>query len=189
MSTVPETVELGKITEGHVFYRFEDEETYFNHIMSFITSGLASNMHILIIENMKHLPKLRRMINELSNEQQSAIRLVNNFDYYIAGGDFNTQTILSVFQKDLSELKKSNSSIRTWANVEWASDKPDAQLLKDFESQADDFVLEQRMISVCAYSSASLSSRLNTVLEQSHKYVMTDDTFEVSSLYVKSNTE
>jgi hypothetical protein len=189
MSTVPETVELGKITAGHIFYRFEDEETYLNHLMSFISSGLESNEHILIIENMKHLPKLREMVNKLSNEQQLAIRLVNNFDYYIAGGDFHTQTILSVFQKDLSELKESNSSIRTWANVEWASDQPDAQLLKNFESQADDFVLEQRMISVCAYSSSSLSSSLNTVLEQTHKYVMTDDTFEVSSLYVKSNTE
>ena len=61
----------------------------------------------------------------------------------------------------------------------------DEELLKEFESSADDFVIEERMLSVCAYVSNRLSSNLNTVLEQSHKYIMTDDEFHLSSQYIE----
>jgi hypothetical protein len=177
---------LEAITEGHVFYRFQDEEIYIKNLISFINTGLERKEHILIIESMRNLPRIIEEINSRYNdEQQSAIQLVNNFDYYLSSGDFNTQTILNHFQKDLDDLQALNSSIRTWAHVEWAAVEPDAELLKAFESQADDFVIKEGMVSVCAYASPNLTSPLNIALEQFHKYVMTDDKFAVSSLYGK----
>ena len=177
---------LEKITEGHVFYGFENQEAYLNNLISFILSGIENHQQILIIENMRYLPIVRAKIDKLiSAENQSTIRLVNNYEYYLSSGDFNTHTILTHFANDLSLLKKENSSIRTWAHVEWASSQPDAQLLKDFELSSDDFVLEERMLSVCAYSSKHLTSNLSVALEQSHKYVMTDDTLSISTLYSK----
>jgi hypothetical protein len=181
-----QTTNLEKLTEGHVFYRFQDEEVYINKLISFIKTGIERKQHILIIENMRTIIKIQSKINILfSKEQLQYIFLVNNFDYYLSSGDFNTKTILNFFQKDLTTLKKLNSSIRTWAQVEWASTEPDEKLLKEFESHADDFVKEARMLSVCAYVSNRLSSRLNTALEQFHKYIMTDDEFHLSSLYIK----
>lgn len=171
------------VTEGHVFYRFQDGDSYIDHLVSFIETGLDRNEQILIIESMRNLPKISAQINSLFTvEQQSSIRLVNNYDYYVSNGDFNTRTILTHFQKDLTLYKNINSSIRTWAHVEWVSTEPIAQLI---EPQSDDFVIQERMVSVCAYSSASLSSSLNDALEQDHKYIMTDDDFSLSSLYEK----
>ena len=174
------------ITEGHIFYRYQDEEVYINKLITFIKGGIERKQHILIIENMRTISKIKsKMDSMFSDEQLQSIFLVNNFDYYLSSGDFNTKTILNYFQKDLSTIKKINASVRTWAQVEWASNEPDEELLKEFESSADDFVIEERMLSVCAYVSNRLSSSLNTVLEQSHKYIMTDDEFHLSSLYIE----
>jgi len=174
------------VTEGDVFYRFQDGDSYIDHLVSFIETGLDRNEQILIIESMRNLPKISEKINLLfSVEQQLSIHLVNNYDYYVSNGDFNTQTILEHFQKDLPFYRDSNSSIRTWAHVEWVSTEPIAQLHKKIDFEADDFVIQERMVSVSAYSSASLSSCLNDALEQDHKYIMTDDDFSLSSLYEK----
>ncbi|MEH7443683.1 MEDS domain-containing protein [Bacillus sp. JJ1122] len=174
------------VTEGHVFYRFQDGEAYLDHLVSFINTGLDRNEQILILESMRNLPKISAIMNSLFTvEQQSSIHLVNNYDYYISNGDFNTQTILEHFEKDLPCYNNSNSSIRTWAHVEWVSTESNAQLITNIEVLANNFVIQERMVSVCAYSSASLSSSLNDALEQDHKYIMSDDDFSLSSLYEK----
>ncbi len=177
---------LENLKEGHIFYRFKDKDAYINNLISFIAVGLVNGDNILIIESMKNLPKIKKEVTQkFSKEQQTSIRMVNNFDYYFSGGDFNTATILKHFEKDLTLIKKVNRSVRTWAHVEWASDNPDAEQLRDYEGIADDFVVRERMISVCAYSCNSLSPILHSALEQVHKYVMTDDDFTISKSYKK----
>lgn len=59
----------------------------------------------------------------------------------------------------------------------------DVLLLEEFESTADNFVKEEGMISVCAYAAESLSSTLDTSLQQLHQYIMTDNNFFISPLY------
>lgn len=178
--------ELKKITEGHVFYQYQEEDVYINNLLAFIKSGLENKEQILIIESMRNLPKVREKVDaEVDKDQHSSIRLVNNYEYYLSNGDFHTQTILTYFQSDIAAIKKSNSNIRTWAHVEWTSSEPDIELLKEFESFADNFVSKESMLSVCAYSSSQLTSYLTNALEELHTYVMTDDTFTESKLYIK----
>ena len=139
---------------------------------------------ILIIENMRNLPKVKAFIESSFKEnKKSRIRLVNNYDYYLSQGDFSTQNILNHFTNDLSYLTDCKSTIRTWAHVEWSSSKPTVELVKEFERTADNFVKDSQMLSVCAYPSARLSSSLNLTLEEFHEYVMTDSTFSVSPIY------
>lgn len=179
--------ELETITEGHVFYDFQDEAAYFNNLLSFIRTGIETKQQILIIENMRNLPKVKKIIDMLvSDEQQSSILLVNNFEYYLSNGDFNTKTILNHFKQHNDQLRKDNTSVRTWAHVEWASSEPDVELLKEFESTADSFVKENGLLSVCAYASTHLSSELTRVLELVHEYVMSDDTVSLSPVYKRS---
>lgn len=179
-----ETIE--EIKDGHVFYQFQDEDIYLEKLMSFIQIGLDNNQQLLIIESLRILPKIREKINDVvSSEQQSSIRLVNNFEYYLSNGDFHTETILKNFQMNLNELKKSNSTVRTWAHVEWTSSEPDIKLIKEFESEADNAVRKEKTLSVCAYSTNHLNTTLISTLEELHQYVMTDDTFTLSTSYKK----
>ena len=60
-----------------------------------------------------------------------------------------------------------------------------ADLLKEFETTADDLVLNAKLLSVCAYSNDHLSPDLNIVLEQVHNFVMTDETLLESEFYDK----
>lgn len=145
------------------------------------------HQQILIIENIKVLSEIeKQMKNLFDNEEKSRIHLVSNFDYYFINGDFNTKSILDFFQKDLQLLNASHTMIRTWAHVEWTSTDPDEEKLNEFESSADDFVIHEKMLSVCAYSDSFLSDRLNKSLEKTHKYVMTDDEIYISTLYSTS---
>ncbi|WP_062237369.1 MEDS domain-containing protein [Fictibacillus sp. FJAT-27399] len=178
-----------KITEGHIFYSFNDEDTYLENLISYILSGLENHQIILVIENMKVLPKLKEKLNVLfTKEQLTYVRMVNNFDYYLSNGDFNTTTIVNHFESDLSALKNRNLPIRTWAHVEWYSSEPDAELLNDFETIADEFVLQKNTLSVCAYPSERLTSELSILLRQAHKYFMTDNNFSLSSLYNRTSS-
>lgn len=177
-------LEYRKITVGHVFYRFLDEKAYMDNLISFIQSGVENNQQILVIENMRNLPILQAFIeSNLRESQRATIRLVNNYDYYLSKGDFNTQNITSHFAIDLSNFNKCHSTILTWAHVEWSSSKSIEELLKEFETVADDFVQDSQTLSVCAYPSARLTTRLNSALEESHQYIMTDDSFALSSFY------
>ncbi|PFA67116.1 hypothetical protein CN378_12125 [Bacillus sp. AFS015802] len=177
-------VKLVTLHKGHVFYPFQAEEAYIRNLMLFIQAGLENNQHMLIIESMRNITKVKNRMSRLLTEKQlSSIYLVDNFDYYFLSGDFNTQHILRHFQKDLSVIRNLNSSIRTWAHVEWISKEPDALLLNEFESTADDYVREEGLLSVCAYSKNSLSSTLTEALEKVHQYVMTDDLLRLSMNY------
>lgn len=176
--------ELKNVTEGHIFYRFQEVEPYFDHLISFIQAGIDKHEQIFIIDSMRNLPTIITKINSLFTiEQQAAIHLANKYDYYLSNGDFHTHTILKHFQKDLSLHKKDNSSIRTWSQVEWVSTENNAKLLKDFKFQSDDFVINEQMVSVCAYSSAHLSVSLNEALKKTNKYFMTDEDFALSASY------
>ncbi|MCR8847487.1 MEDS domain-containing protein [Rossellomorea sp. SC111] len=177
-------VNLGALQKGHVFYPFQQQEAYIRNLMLFIQAGLKNNQHILIVESMKNITKVKNRMHRLYTEEQlSSISLVDNFDYYFLNGDFNTQHILRSFQKDLSIIKKINSSIRTWGHVEWVSKEPDAALLNEFESIADDYVLKEGMLSVCAYSKNSLSNALTETLEKVHQFVLTDENLRLSMTY------
>jgi len=177
---------IEEITDGHVFYQFQDEDIYIENLMSFIQTGIKNNQQLLIIENLRILPKISEKINEVvCSEQQSSIRLVNNFEYYMSNGDFHTETIIKNFQLNLNELKKSNSTIRTWAHVEWTSSEPNIELIKEFESEADSAVRKEKTLSVCAYSTNHLNTTLISTLEELHQYVMTDSTFTLSTSYKK----
>ncbi|WP_226673753.1 MEDS domain-containing protein [Rossellomorea aquimaris] len=175
---------LETLHKGHVFYQFQEENAYIRNLMIFIRAGLENNQHMLIIESMRNITKVKSRMNRLfTPEQVSSISLVDNFDYYFLNGDFNTQNILRHFQKDLTVLKNFNPSIRTWAHVEWTSKEPDTALLKEFESTADDYVLQEGLLSVCAYSKNRLSNTLILALEEVHQYVMTDDVLSLSMAY------
>lgn len=175
---------LTDINKGHVFYRYLNEETYMNNLISFISTGIENKQYILVVENLRNYSKLMGIIaTHFSEEQQLTIKVVNNFNYYLSKGDFNTQNIVSHFTKDISFINKLNTTIRTWAHVEWASSEGDAKLLKDFETTADELVMEENLLSVCAYSSMRLTPQLCTTLEMVHQYIMTDDQFSSSPTY------
>lgn len=184
------TPTLQALMEGHVYYRFQDEAVYLNHLMSFIHSGLENKQQILIIDSMRNIPKIEASMEKLyTPEQITKVRIVNNFDYYLSNGDFHTKTILTHFQKDLSKLKNAKEPIRTWAQVEWCSNYPDAELVRNFESIADNNVMKERLLSVCAYSQKALTPELDTILAEVHTYLMTDDGIVVSPSYRKSDIE
>ncbi|MCG1022557.1 hypothetical protein EKQ44_12910 [Sutcliffiella horikoshii] len=184
--TISSTQSLESITVGHVYYLFQDKDVYMDHLISFVNTGIKRDENILIIESMKNIPKINTELNKHFNEaQKSNIRVVNNFDYYFASGDFNTKAMLAHFAKDVVLFNEENNSIRTWANVEWASDDPDAEKLKLYEATIDDFVLDEKMVSVCAYSHNSITPMLDLILKKLHYYQMTDESFSVSNLYKK----
>ncbi|MEK3805442.1 MEDS domain-containing protein [Bacillus sp. FSL H8-0547] len=186
MKTFYKPVTLTDLNEGHVYYHFKDEEIYLEKVASYIQDGLKKNDQILLIESMKLSGKVSHYIeNHFTEEEQNSIRLVNNFDYYSGNSKFNIASILAYFDRDLGSLSDKNVRLRTWAHVEWMSNMSDAALLESFETTSDEFVLNENILSVCAYRDASLTDDANAALEQSHKYIMTDNQFRFSESYVK----
>ncbi|WP_372447616.1 hypothetical protein [Neobacillus rhizophilus] len=74
-------------------------------------------------------------------------------------------------------------SVRTWANVQWRNQENIEAELAAHEKLADCNVNEMGIMSVCAYSSSSISASLETRMMQSHEFLMTDIELVPSPLY------
>ncbi|WP_162920100.1 MEDS domain-containing protein [Paenisporosarcina cavernae] len=174
---------LFPINQGHVYYRYSSNQIYIERLKEFIADGIQQNQSILIIDNMRNIPILEGLLKkEFPTAGPQEIHLVNNYDFYLSNGDFNTSTILDHFEKELSRFNNSKE-IRSWAQVEWSSTTPDTEKAEEFESYADEYILDQKMLTVCAYSTQRLTERLHETLASTHLHLLTDTSYEISPLY------
>ncbi|GGH77165.1 signal transduction histidine kinase [Pullulanibacillus pueri] len=181
-------VKLNEIIElsngGHILYIYEDLECYVNNAVSYILSGIEQNHHLLVIDSSERFLLIKEKLNQtLTQEKLSMVHYINNNEFYRMYGDFHTKKIIHHFEELVQPFWDQNLSLRTWAHVDWKSQKEIECKLKEFEKRADNCVNEAELVSVCAYRAASLTASLQLSMMRRHEYLMTDKELVRSSLY------
>lgn len=179
---------LTSVTDGgHIIYLFEDYDRYIDNALSYITTAIEHNHHILFIEQAGVYETILEKLGSSSlTDRLHYLHYANNIDYYGSRGDFNFQHIVSHFEKITAAIQHKDYSLRTWANVlTWGehNELTIRENLMAYERQTADFVREYGMVSVCAYNAYEISASLQTGLIREHEYVMTDTEFYKSPLY------
>lgn len=175
---------MNQNTCNHVLYSYENGGHYIKNAISYITDGIKAGDSIILIENERNLKKLfTQLESQLTNEQLERINVISNFEFYLARGSYQAPAVLEQMRKTITPYLESDTPFRSWANVEWGLLEDPSQTVDWFEKETDKAVHEYGLKVVCAYEAARMPDCLQSTLEKSHPYIMTDENFYKSYTY------
>ncbi|MBP1947192.1 MEDS domain-containing protein [Virgibacillus litoralis] len=181
---IPLTKYLQEFDSAHILYVFEEKNNYIENMMAYIKAGTESGHHLIIIENQNVFHEVEEKIKKLySNEEQKYIHHIDNYSFYRSYTKSHMQSIVKHFHNKLNACINENSTIRTWAHVEWKSNNTSSNKLEEFDNIEDCSLSEIGIMSVCAYDASAISASLQTKLLRNHEYFMTDKELVRSSLF------
>lgn len=168
----------------HVLYAFSGMDNYIKQILDFIDDGIASGDHVLLIENERIMPVLKKeLAAKYSVEQQEYIHYVNSLHFYWSSGSYHPPAIHEYFSKTVQPFVEHGLAFRSWAHVEWESVTEPLYLIEDFEKIVDQAVNEFSFPLICAYEKEKMPAHLTKSLMETHPYILHEDKFIVSDEY------
>ncbi|WP_166239868.1 ATP-binding protein [Paenibacillus turpanensis] len=162
----------------HVLYMFSDNRKYINNAASFIYEGIRHDAAVIVAETEERIIKLREELRakRVSKEQLEQVTFVEAAEFYLddqqqldATGAGNTLT--SIVQPHLEQGRQ----VYTWGYLPIVTDLSMLERLMDYERNCNDYILDQQMISVCAYDAFITPSYIQNELLKTHTYLMTDE--------------
>lgn len=174
-SLLLELINKYRDNEGHIFYHFENIDNYHHNAVTFITTGVKSGAHIILVDNDRNILRINKLLKRVLNKDEiNRVYFVNNYDFYFANKCFEPQRIFAHFKQSILPHLESNVPVWTWGMVEWGNDQEIIQQIEEYERKVDRFVNENGLISVCAYDVNRTPHSLKEMLLGCHS-VMLDD--------------
>ncbi|GKV70316.1 hypothetical protein NCCP2716_28140 [Sporosarcina sp. NCCP-2716] len=168
----------------HVLYSYSSESHYIEMAVSYILDGIASNEHVFLIDNERLYPLIAQQVrSQVSREQFELLCFVKNFDFYYSSGSYHPPAILAYFNDLLKRKSMHDKPFRSWAHVEWGSMKEPVEVVRELEQHIDWAVNSLSFPLICAYRLDRMPAHLMTILEETHPYILTDETFLSSAAY------
>ncbi|WP_342354043.1 MEDS domain-containing protein [Sutcliffiella horikoshii] len=168
----------------HVLYPYVGLKNYISTVVDFVLNGIMAGDYVILIENERDYRLIHRELSSrLTFEQFKFLHRVNNFDFYFTNGSYQPPAILEYFNKTVQPYLDRNLSFRTWAHVEWASVGDPLHLIEDIERTADEKVKSLSFPLICAYEAEQMPIQLQTILFETHPYILLEENFISSELY------
>ena len=168
----------------HVLYPYVGLKNYINTVVDFVTNGIMAEENVILIENERNYRLIHRELSSrLTAGQLKFIHRVNNFDFYFKNGSYQPPAILDYFNRMVQPYLDKNLSFRTWAHVEWPSVGDPLHLIEDIERTADEKVKSLSFPLICAYEAEQMPKQLQTILYETHPYILLEKGFISSEQY------
>ncbi|WP_110926746.1 MEDS domain-containing protein [Bacillus massiliglaciei] len=167
---------IDKEDSCHIFYHYKSEESYIDLAVSYIVTAIKDGRHVVLLENDRHMIKIKQQLKEkLSEDEFAKLHVTNNYDFYYSHGNFHPQTVLRYFLNEIEPLLKAGFSLSTWGLVEWGDEQEFTELIGQYEREVDQIIREKGLISVCAYSAKRTTESILNVLKRCHDIMLTDE--------------
>lgn len=168
----------------HVLYSYNDIENYIKQVLRYIQDGIDAGDYVILIENDRLYPTIfKELSTRLTIDQMEFIHFVNSLDFYCSSGSYHPPAIEEYFTKMVQPYVESKKPFRSWAHVEWASMEEPLHLIEDFEKIVDEAVNHLSFPLICAYKGNRMPEYLQTILMETHPYILREDDFVVSQQY------
>jgi len=169
---------------AHILYAFTGSPNYFRELYQFITDGIEHGDNLLLIENERiSLQIQKELAKRFSPTQLKQVHYVNSLHFYWSSGSYNPPAIQEYFSKTVEPFVASGQAFRSWAHVEWESVKEPMHLIEEFERIVDNTINELAFPLICAYELEKMPQRLQTILLETHPYVLEDQLVSESEDY------
>lgn len=172
---------------AHILYAFKGNTNYFRELYQFIEDGIQNGDQLLIVENERISIQVQKELGKkYSSKQLKKIHFVNSLHFYWSSGSYHPPAIQAYFKEVVSPFVKSGQPFRSWAHVEWESVKEPLHIIEEFERIVDDSVNDLSFPLICAYEAEKMPERLQTMLYETHPYVLEDAVVTTSENYKES---
>lgn len=170
------TLKIRNSSGGHIFYLTKETKHYINNIVVFILDGLKNDEHVLIVENNRLTPLVRKRLQAvLTAEELAKVHFFDSYKLYWHKGNFHPSTIVEYFQESFDVPVMSCQYFRTWGHIEWNTGDGLEEELLSYEKQVDELITAQNLIAVCAYDAIRVEQHLQDKLALYHDYLMEDE--------------
>lgn len=171
---------------AHILYCYDNIDSYIEKVLAFLLDGVESGETVILIESEKNLKLLfNRLKEKLTDNQLKQVHTISNFEFYLSSGSYHPPAIYEQLIKIYTPYFEGDAPFRTWTNVEWGALEDPAHIVDWFEKETDKVVNEQELTLVCAYEAEKMPADMQSILEKSHPYIMTDEDLIDSTLYNK----
>ncbi len=171
---------------GHILYMFNETKQYIQNAISFICEGIEREEAIFVIESDEMITSIKKHLSKknLHDEQLNTIIYINNHEFYFKGELFNYNESGGKLINLIQPYLNSGYQIRSWGQVPVPSGDPIKRLVSH-ECSCDEFISENRVISVCCYNGLTTPAYVQNELLKSHTHLITDDEYNRSPFYRK----
>lgn len=171
----------------HVLYSYNEMENYIKQVLSYIQDGIMAGDYVILVENDHIYPIIHKELStRLTKDQMKLLHFVNNFDFYCSSGSYHPPAIEEYFNKTVQPYVENKISFRSWAHVEWATLEEPLHIIEEFERTVDKAVNLLSFPLICAYKGERMPEYLNTILLETHPYVLEDDDITICEQYLPS---
>ncbi|WP_404335265.1 MEDS domain-containing protein [Planococcus rifietoensis] len=170
------TLKIRNSSGGHIFYLTKETKHYIDNIVLFILDGLQNNEHVLVVENTRLTPLVRKRLQAvLTAEELAQVHFFDSYKLYWHKGNFHPSTIVDYFRESFDVSGMPCQHFRTWGHIEWNTGDGLEEELLSYEEQVDDLITAQNLIAVCAYDAIRVEQHLQDKLALYHDYLMEDE--------------
>ncbi|OIK10697.1 hypothetical protein BIV59_13825 [Bacillus sp. MUM 13] len=168
-----------KLTKGgHIFYLYDNVESYLCNAVSFIVTAAKNGDHVIFIENDRNLLHINKVLHKkLSHDEMAKVHIMNNFDFYYSHGNFHPHTVLNYFLTSIAPHHEAGASIYTWSQIEWGNDQEIHNEIEKYGRDLNKYIPNKGVISVCAYDAKRTPESLKKLLMECHGVLLTDEEF------------
>ncbi|MGG0716244.1 ATP-binding protein [Robertmurraya massiliosenegalensis] len=173
---------------GHILYMFTEEDIYVGNAVQYIYEGIQKEAVIFLMETEEMMERIKRDLAKLgvSDLQLHSIIGIDSYEFYLDGPHFNHigagRELMALVQPYLDQ----GCHIRTWGQVPFPLEDPLEHLIT-YECSCDEFINQNRVISVCGYNGLSTPAYVQNELLKTHTHFMTDDEQYPSRSYSKKH--
>lgn len=181
-STIQQLVDEKR--NAHILYAYTGNENYFRELYQYISDGIHAGDQLLLVENERISTQVRQeLAKRFSSKQLKQVHYVNSLHFYWSSGSYNPQAIQVYFTEVVAPFVEKGQVFRSWAHVEWESVQEPLHLVEEFERMVDQAVNELDFPLICAYELEKMPERLQTILLETHPFVLKDETVAESTAY------
>ncbi|WJY27205.1 MULTISPECIES: MEDS domain-containing protein [Sporosarcina] len=172
----------------HILYSYTNMDLYIQQAVNYIRLGIEQNEHILFIDNERLYPQIYKELQKvLTSSDLELLHFIKNFDFYYSSGGYHPPSIVEYFNTTVQPFLENDVSFRCWAHVEWATMHEPLDLIRELEEHIDWAVDALSFPLICAYQLDRMPVHLAQILEETHPYLLTDESFKDSNGYNKSH--
>ena len=170
------TLKIRNSSGGHIFYLTKETKHYIDNIVLFILDGLQNNEHVLVVENNRLTPLVRKRLQAvLTAEELAQVHFFDSYKLYWHKGNFHPSTIVDYFQENFDVSGMPCQHFRTWGHIEWNTRDGLEDELLSYEKQVDQLIMANKLTAVCAYDAIRVEQHLQDKLALYHDYLMEDE--------------
>lgn len=169
---------------AHILYAYNGSTNYFRELYQYISDGIHAGDQLLLVENERVSTQVRQeLAKRFSSKQLKQVHYVNSLHFYWSSGSYNPPAIQAYFTETVAPFVEKGQVFRSWAHVEWESVKEPLHLIEEFERMVDRAVNDLDFPLICAYELDKMPERLQTILLETHPYVLEDEMVNESQTY------